>query len=419
MCVFALVLISASLVLALLGTARVIGLDFPLVGVSGALVGGLVASRKPRNPVGWFFLAGACTGGLQSLAGTYAVYGLIVDPGSVPLASLSAWLARTFQIVGPIFGFVLLPLYFPNGRPPTPRWGLITWITLGMLPAAILLTAFSPGEAVYGTSIPNPMAVEALRPVNEALRPYVFALYIGLMVAAAVSLVVRLVRSRGVERKQIEWFVFAASLVPLWFVFNAPVEQASPVLFRVLDALIISGVPVAAGIAILCYRLYDIDRIINRTIVYAALTAVLVALYFGAIVLSQQVFVLLAGQRSTLAVVASTLVIAAPLQSLAAPHPVLRGPALLQEKVRREEDVGVLLRQAPRRDRPGGFGRRAALGGEGDGATRPHLAVVAPRGRPRRRTPGLTREYPPACCASGGGSSTSPGGLRALSGLTR
>jgi hypothetical protein len=248
---------------------------------------------------------------LQSLVGAYAVYGLLVDPGSVPLASLSAWFARTFQIVGPIFGFVLVPLYFPNGRPPTSRWRLITWITLGILPVATLLTAFSPGEAVYGTSIPNPLAIEALRPVNEALRPFVFALYIGLMLAAAASLVVRLVRSRGKERQQIEWFVFAAALVPLWFVINTPIEQASPVLFRVLDAIIISGVPVAAGIAILRYRLYDIDRIINRTIVYAALTAFLIALYFGAIVISQQVFVLLAGQRSTLAVVVSTLVIAA------------------------------------------------------------------------------------------------------------
>jgi len=246
--------------------------------VSEALVGGLVASRKPRNPVGWFFLVGACFGGLQSVAGAYAVCGLVVDPGSAPLAGLSAWFAKTFQIIGPIFGFVLLPLYFPNGRPPTPRWGLITWITLGALPVVTALAAFSPGEAVYDTSIPNPLAVEALRPVNEALRPIIFALYIGLMVAAAVSLVVRLVRSRGKERQQIQWFVFAAALVPLWFLINTPIEQASPILFRVLDALIISGVPVAAGIAIL---------------------------------FSQQVFVLLTGQRSTLAVVASTLAIAA------------------------------------------------------------------------------------------------------------
>ena len=299
------------LVLALLGTTRFVGLDIPLVGVSGALVGGLVVSRRPGNPVGWFFLAGAFIGGLHSLAAAYAVYGLLVDPGSLPLAGLGAWFSKATQIVGPVFGFVLLPLYFPNGRPPTPRWGLITWITLGLLPVVIVLTAFSPGETVYGTGIPNPLAVEALRPVADALRPFVFASYIGLMFAAALSLVVRLVRSEGEERQQIEWFVFAAALVPVWFVLNAPVEQASPVLFGVLDSLVISGVPVAAGIAILRYRLYDIDRIINRTIVYAPLTAVLLMLYFGATVVSQRAFVFLTGEQSTLAVVASTLAIAA------------------------------------------------------------------------------------------------------------
>jgi len=139
----------------------------------------------------------------------------------------------------------------------------------------------------------------------------VFLLYIGLMFAAAASLMVRLVRSDGEERQQIKWFIFAAAFVPVRFVLNTPVEQASPVLFSVLDALVVSGVPVAAGIAILRHRLYDIDRIINRTIVYAPLTVALLALYFVAIVVSQQVLVLLIGQQSTLAVVASTLVIAA------------------------------------------------------------------------------------------------------------
>jgi len=310
-CALTLVLISGSLVLALLGTTRFVGLDIPLVGVSGALVGGLVVSRRPGNPVGWFFLAGAFIGGLHSLAAAYAIYGLLVDPGSLPFAGLGAWFSKATQIVGPVFGFVLLPLYFPNGRPPTPRWRLITWITLGLLPVVMVPAAFSPGEAVYGTGIPNPLAVEALRPAADALRPFVLASYIGLMFAAALSLVVRLVRSEGEERQQIEWFVFAAALVPVWFVLNAPVEQASPVLFGVLDSLVISGVPVAAGIAILRYRLYDIDRIINRTIVYAPLTAVLIVLYFGAIVVSQQAFIFLTGEQSTLAVVASTLAIAA------------------------------------------------------------------------------------------------------------
>jgi hypothetical protein len=188
---------SASFVLALLGTARFVGLNFPILGVSGALVGGLVASRRPGNPVGRFFLAGTLIGALQALVAAYAVYGLLVDPGSLPLASLGAWFSKSAQIVGPVFGFVLLPLYFPNGRLPSPRWRLVVWVTLGLLPLATVLTAFSPGEAVYSTGIPNPLAVEALRPVQDALRPFIFATYIGLMFVAAASLVVRLVRSGG------------------------------------------------------------------------------------------------------------------------------------------------------------------------------------------------------------------------------
>ena len=122
MCAFALALISASLVLALLGTARVVGLDFPLVGVSGALVGGL--GRLPQaSQSGRMVLSGRCL--YRRAAGVgRGLRHLRADrgPGSVPLASLSAWFSSTFQIVGPIFGFVLLPLYFPTGRPPTPRW---------------------------------------------------------------------------------------------------------------------------------------------------------------------------------------------------------------------------------------------------------------------------------------------------------
>jgi hypothetical protein len=310
-CALTLVLISASRALAFLGTAGVVGLNLPLVGVSGALVGGLVASRRPENPVGWFFLAGSLIGALQALTAAYAVYGLLVDPGSLPLAGMAAWFSRATQLVGPVFGFVLLPLYFPNGRPPSPRWRFVAWFSLGLLPVATVIAAFSPGEAVYSTGIENPLAIEALRPLSDTLKPFIFGVYIGLMFVAAASLLVRLLRSRGDERQQIKWFVFAASFVPVWFLVNAPVEQAVPVLFQIVDALIIAGVPVAAGIAVLHYRLYDIDRIINRTLVYASLTAALVALYLVAIVVLQRVLVVLTGQESTLAVVASTLVIAA------------------------------------------------------------------------------------------------------------
>lgn len=310
-CALTLVLISASLAFAFLGTADVVGLNLPLVGVSGALVGGLVASRRPENPVGWFFLAGSLIGALQALAGAYAIYGLLVDPGSLPLAGMAAWFSKATQLVGPVFGFVLLPLYFPNGRPPSPFWRLVAWSALCLLPVATLISAFSPGEAVYSTGIENPLAIEAMRPLSDTLKPFIFVVYIGLMFAAAASLVVRLLRSKGEERQQIKWFVFAVSFVPVWFLVNAPVERAVPTLFQIVDALIIAGVPVAAGIAVLRYRLYDIDRIINRTIVYASLTTALVALYLVAIFVSQWVLIILTGQESTLAVVASTLVIAA------------------------------------------------------------------------------------------------------------
>jgi len=103
----ALALISGSLVLTLLGTARITSLNLPVLGVASALVGSLVASRRPANPVGWFFLAGSLIGALQTLAGAYAVYGLLVDPGSLSLAGLGAWFSKATQLVDPVFGFVL------------------------------------------------------------------------------------------------------------------------------------------------------------------------------------------------------------------------------------------------------------------------------------------------------------------------
>jgi hypothetical protein len=145
------------------------------------------------------------------------------------------------------------------------------------------------------------------------------ALYFFLWFASAASLVVRFRRSGSVERQQIKWLAFAAVAVPVWFLTNAPIEAASRTLFDVMEALIfVALIPVAAGVAILRYRLYDIDVIINRTLVYGSLTATLVAAYFGGIVVLQRLFVVLTGERSTLAVVASTLLIAAlfnPLRS--------------------------------------------------------------------------------------------------------
>ena len=237
----------------------------------------------------------------------YAIYGILAEPGSLPLTGAMLLVSRLLVGVGPVLAFVLLPLYFPNGRPVSPRWNLVAWIALALLPVLTALSTFSPGDAVYGRGIPNPLAVEAFRPVANAVNPVLFGSYIALIFAAAASLVVRFRRSAGEECQQLKWFTCAAAFIPVWFLLNSPIERAFPDLFAVVDALVIAGVPVAAGIAILRYRLYDIDRIINRTVVYASLTA----MYLGGVVVLQYTLRGLTGGGSQLAVVASTLAIAA------------------------------------------------------------------------------------------------------------
>jgi hypothetical protein len=310
-CVLTLILVAGTIVMNYLNGGDIYDVNFAIVGVSSAVVGGVVATRRPVNPVGWLFLGGALVSAARTLAGGYAVYGVTTNPGAVPLPYAMAWLSSATYVVGPVIAFVLIPLYFPNGRLVSRRWGLVAWFSVGSLLLFTVFYAFVPGEAVDGSGIQNPLGIEALRPFVETFDPYFFVWYMSLILAAAASLVVRFLRSGGVERQQLKWFTYAAAFIPLWFLVNTPIEAAVPNLFAVLDSLFIAAVPVAAGIAILRYRLYDIDIIINRTLVYGVLTLSLALIYFGGIVLAQATLRALTGQESSLAVVASTLVIAA------------------------------------------------------------------------------------------------------------
>jgi hypothetical protein len=310
LCALTLALICVVVVLTLLNAADLGNLSFSIVGVASAVVGGLVASRRPENPIGWLFLGGALFSTLRALTAEYAVYGITTNPGALPLTRPMAGFSNSLELLGPVLLFILVPLYFPSGRPISRRWGLVAWMAVGMLPVMTVLQAVSPGEVMSGSGITNPWSVEALRPVVVTLGPLGFAYYIGLIFASAASLVLRLWRSRGEERQQIKWFTFAAAFVPVWFMTNGPIERVSPVLFAVMDALVIAAVPVAAGIAILRYRLYDIDLLINRTLVYGALTVTLALSYLGGVAVLQALLRNAAGQGSQLAVVASTLAIA-------------------------------------------------------------------------------------------------------------
>ncbi len=280
-------------------------LTFALIAALSAVVGVLVASRRPRNPIGWLFLAFAVVAAFVASADQYAVYALIEHPGSLPGGNWVAWLAS--GIWHPAFGFFVFAfLLFPDGRLPSVRWRPVAWIAAAnYLVGAVIGLLWGPLFGAFFPYAEPQFQLPSYLIADVAFNVFIFANF-ALLALSAVSLVLRLRRAAGVERQHLKWFVYAVALFALVF----PPSVLALGDGRLIVALL-PLVPAAAGIAILKYRLYDIDVVINRTLVYGALSATLVALYFGGIVLLQRLFVALTGEKSTLAVVASTLVIAA------------------------------------------------------------------------------------------------------------
>ena len=321
LCLMSVTLAAASLILALLNGRTLDDIflarggppiaHLAIIAVSFSVVGALIASQRPENPIGWIFLADGFFYGLVSAADEYAVYALLRNPGALPLGAEASWLGQWVWAPGLGLILVFLPLLFPDGHLPSPRWRPVAWlgglsIGLAVVSSAILLWPERGPELLTGDE--NPSHVVNVLVVFVAI-PMLFVAGLG----AVISLLVRFRRARGVERQQIKWFASAAALSLLWiFVLEQSTLSGVPGAIAVLSGLLVlPSIPIATGIAILRYRLYEIDILINRTLVYGSLTATLVALYFGGIVVLQWVFVLLTGQQSTLAVVASTLLIAA------------------------------------------------------------------------------------------------------------
>jgi hypothetical protein len=281
---------------------------FPVVVLAFALVGALVASRLPGNPIGWVCLIIGLTVALGGAAGEYSAYTLHTRPGSLPGGEYMAWLGNWAWIpaVGLMGSFTIL--LFPSGRVPTHRWRAVAWLSGAVLVLASLSEAFLPGKLAEAPNVTNPFGIKSARGALELVNTGSFLLLPLCFVLSAFSMVVRFRRSTGEERQQLKWFAAAAVLLGACFpvVFMVPWGVAED-----LVTLLFAGPPVAIGIAILRYRLYDIDIIINRALVYGSLTAMLVAIYVGSVVGLQTVFRALSGQESTLAVVASTLAIAA------------------------------------------------------------------------------------------------------------
>src|SRR5829696_6031215 len=286
-------------------------LENTLSAVLFSTVGAIVASRRAENPVGWLFCLLGLAFSIGHFSSQYTIYAQLAQSDLLPAGQALAWISS--WILPPIIGLQVLSfLLFPTGRLPSRRWMWLAWLTVGSAVVGTITSAFSFGANAGLAPVRNPLGIEGFSNAYDA----VLTLLTVLTVPAALSPFARLRRAGGVERQQLKWFAYAVGIYAIATALNVIIiaidaprwfEWTANAIFTAAGTTI----PISIGIAILRYRLYDIDVIINRTLVYGSLTATLIGLYFGGIVVLQWVFVVLTGQRSTLAVVASTLFIAA------------------------------------------------------------------------------------------------------------
>ncbi|MDQ2911994.1 MAG: hypothetical protein M3T56_01930 [Chloroflexota bacterium] len=265
-----------------------------------AIVGGLLVARLPRNPIGWLLLAVPLGVGTGDLADNLAVYGLITAPGSIPLAQFAGWVGMWLWLPC-LMSLVFVLFLFPTGRLPSPRWRPTVWAIGIFFLVTTFLKAFGTPSSEPHPEIVNPFLIPALRPAN-AFANAVIWLYAVVFALGAASLVARYRHASRIEKQQLKWIVVAGFF---WVVcIIATTIGPPPINFAWLLAMF--ALPVAIGIAILRHRLFDIDLLIKRTVVYGATTAAIAAVFFAGILAAQTLLrPLTAG--SELAIAASTL----------------------------------------------------------------------------------------------------------------
>jgi hypothetical protein len=276
------------------------------------VVGALIVAHRPSNAIGWIFSAIALLAFTGQLASEYAAYAYVTRPGSLPGAILAAWYASWPWFAVVALALVFTPLLFPTGRLLSPRWRPVAWLAAVATVALTVLEALRAELDLGGDLlIANPIGIAALEnPEESTVGADLLTLLVLLVAVAFVSVVIRFRRSRGEERQQLKWFTYAGALLPSGLLGDF---LPAPVGDLVLGVVIVF-LPVAAGIAILRYRLYDIDRLITRTLVYGLLTALLASVYAGAVLVLGQVFGGVTGDPPSWAVAGVTLAVAALFQ---------------------------------------------------------------------------------------------------------
>jgi hypothetical protein len=293
---------------------------FELVLMGMVSLGVLVSSRRPGNPVGWIITGSGMSLIVSGFAQSYGIYALYTNPGNVPGGAVMAWIS-SWVIIPTLFAApALLFLLFPDGHLISRGWLVVFWLVIAATCVTTLSSALDPvlDDAPF-KGVVNPLGVDTSGTPFALISPFGWPGMAAGLLAAAPAMIVRLRRSRGVERQQLKWIASAATVVPLASLM-AVISfylgwNAAASLLPFLAPLLI---PLAAGYAVLRYRLYDIDLVINRALVYGSLTVMLLLVYFGGVTATQALFQTLTGQQqqSQLAVVASTLAIAAMFNPL-------------------------------------------------------------------------------------------------------
>jgi len=276
-----------------------------------SVVGAIIASRQPRNTIGWLFCSIGLIVGLDTLAWGYAEFWYSGSSGSKSVGETAAWFSSWSWTLLVVVPTTFLLLLFPDGRLPSPRWRPVAWcVGLGIV-GFVVGYALDAGPLGDFPQLVNPYGVDS--PVVGIVTVASNAVVGVCMVASAISVIVRARHAGRVERQQIKWLAYGGAVVVGTIFVSGGISVWSETLSIAAISLGLLGLPVFTGVAIVRYRLYDIDLIINRTLVYGVLTGTLALVYFGGVATSQAIFRALTGQEQQpqLAVVVSTLVIAA------------------------------------------------------------------------------------------------------------
>jgi signal transduction histidine kinase len=262
---------------------------FSAIFIATSFIGAFLASRQPANAIGWLLLGSTGLIAMGFAADEYSIYGVLTNPGGVPGPQWALWVTQWAFVSGIIPMIVYLFLLFPNGRVLSPRWRLVGWVAGALVGVTVVAGMLNPKSTSSDIKLPNPIGIESARWLDSVVG-FALILAVFLSLPSLVSLFIRFRRSQGDERQQIKWLAYSGAVFAVWLVVSTIGEafgvhwlQTSAV-SDALSAFAFLLLPVATGVAILKYRLYDIDVVIRKTVVVGALAAFITVIYVAVVV---------------------------------------------------------------------------------------------------------------------------------------